>query len=210
VPSSIQSAYDRLAERYAELFNDELDRKPFDRALLKGFAEQVPPGWPIADIGCGPGEIGRFLHDLGHDVQGFDLSEGMVELARRLNPTMRFTPADMRDLPVEDGALGGIVAFYSIIHLARADAVSALREFRRALAPGGPLLLAFHQGEGELHEEGVLDTDISMDVTLFGAAEMATFAERAGLELDRLEVRPPYEFEYATHRAYLAAHRPGQ
>jgi ubiquinone/menaquinone biosynthesis C-methylase UbiE len=208
VPSSIETAYDRLAERYAELFIDELDQKPFDRALLKDFAARVQPGQPIADIGCGPGEIGRFLHDLGLDVQGFDLSAGMVAFARRFHPTMRFTQADMRELPVEDGALGGLVAFYSIIHLPRTDAVVALREFHRVLVPGGPVLLAFHRGEGEIHSEKVLDTDISMDATLFGAAEMATFAEEAGLELDRLEVRPPYEFEWETYRVYLAAHRP--
>ncbi|MBW2258756.1 MAG: SAM-dependent methyltransferase, partial [Deltaproteobacteria bacterium] len=72
MPSAIQTSYDRLAERYAEVFADELDGKPFDRTLLQGFAERVPPG-PIADIGCGPAQIGRFLHDLGRDVQGFDL-----------------------------------------------------------------------------------------------------------------------------------------
>jgi len=209
VPSTIETSYDRLAERYAEIFVDELDRKPFDRAWLREFASRVPAGLPIADIGCGPGEIGRFLHDLGHEVVGFDLSEGMLVVARRLHPTMRFTRADMRELPVEDVALGGIVAFYSIIHLPRADAVGALREFVRVLAPGAPLLLAFHRGEGEIHTERVLDDpEISMDATLYGPAEMATYAERAGLELDRLEVRPPYECEWDTHRVYLAAHRP--
>jgi ubiquinone/menaquinone biosynthesis C-methylase UbiE len=207
--TSIQSAYDRLAEKYAELFIDELDHKPFDRAWLKEFKARVQPGLPVGDIGCGPGEIGRFLHDLGLEVQGFDLSEGMLEMARRLHPTMRFVQADMRDLPLDDGALGGLVAFYSIIHLPREDVVKALREFHRVLVPGGPVLLCYHRGEGELVSENVLDTDISMSATLFGAAEVATYAEEAGLELDRLQVRPPYEIEWETHRVYLAAHRPG-
>jgi hypothetical protein len=34
-------AYDASAEEFAELFRDDLVRKPWDRALLAGFAELV-------------------------------------------------------------------------------------------------------------------------------------------------------------------------
>ena len=54
--------------------------------------------------------------------------------------------------------LRGIVSFYAIIHLTRAEAAMTLQEFARVLQPGGFLLLAFHGGEGEIHSFGMVWT----------------------------------------------------
>ena len=75
---------------------------------------------PACDLGCGPGHVARHLHARGLSVTGFDLSRGMLAAARRLNPGLPFAQADMRALPVANGEeLGGIAAFYSILHLPR-------------------------------------------------------------------------------------------
>ncbi|HJY25727.1 MAG TPA: class I SAM-dependent methyltransferase, partial [Actinomycetes bacterium] len=81
-----RAGYDAVAEPYASRFRDELRHKPVDRALLSAFAEQVRRERPVADIGCGPGQVTRFLHESGLDVVGMDLSPRMVEVARRDNP----------------------------------------------------------------------------------------------------------------------------
>ncbi|GEM_PF-2129870 len=147
----IQASYDLVAEQYADNFFDELNRKPFDRQLLDRFAasilqdnqgrqeDQEDAAATVWDLGCGPGHVGRYLAERGVTVCGLDLSEQMVAVARRLNPDMAFTQGTMLALPVGDGALAGIVAFYAIIHLTRAEAQDALREFHRALRPGGQL-----------------------------------------------------------------------
>ena len=57
----------------------------------------------------------------------------MMEQARRLNPGIEFRQGNMLSLDVEDGAWGGIVAFYSIIHLSRSEITAALTEMKRAL-----------------------------------------------------------------------------
>jgi ubiquinone/menaquinone biosynthesis C-methylase UbiE len=61
-------------------------------------------------------------------------------------PRIRFETASMHALPLADGALGGIVSWYSVIHAAPGDLPSYLEEFRRVLAPGAPLLAAFFEG----------------------------------------------------------------
>src|SRR5437867_6393483 len=55
--AAIQASYDRVATEYAGRFFDELAHKPLDRALLNCFAEQVQGRGPVADLGCGPGQI---------------------------------------------------------------------------------------------------------------------------------------------------------
>ena len=150
VRALLRGTYDAVAERYQQEIGGELAGKPFDRELLAAFAREVRG--PLCDLGCGTGHVTRFLKDHGAtDVVGVDLSPGMLAVARREHPDIRFEERDMTALDaVPDGAWAGVVAFYSLIHVPRADLVATLRGIRRCLAPGGPLLVAFHIGEDTL------------------------------------------------------------
>lgn len=198
----LAATYDRVAQAYADQFFTELDRKPFDRAFLDRFAASVAGRGRVCDVGCGPGHVGRYLAARGVDVFGRDLSPGMVALAQRLTPTMRFEQGDMLALDLPDSTLAGIVAFYSLIHLERAAVTRALAEIARVLIPGGLLLLAFHGGEGEVHAEDWFGCGVSIDATLFQPAEMATYMEQAGFSIEEVVTREPYEFEYPSQRVY--------
>src|SRR6266853_1655984 len=123
----LEASYDRVAQEYAREFQDELDRKPFDRKILDWLVEKVNGTGPICDLGCGPGQIARYLKSRGAAACGIDLSIEMVNCAKRLNPDIPFQQGDMLALTdVADGAFGGIAAFYSIIHVAPTDVVRAL------------------------------------------------------------------------------------
>src|SRR5262245_58801162 len=98
----LQTSYDRVAEEYARRIAGELAHKPLDRALLERFAEQIRELGPACDIGCGPGHVARYVHDCGVETWGIDLSPGMVEIARRLNPGMTFRQANMLALDLPD------------------------------------------------------------------------------------------------------------
>ena len=198
----LAATYDRVAQAYADQFFTELDRKPFDRELLDRFAAILKDRGRVCDVGCGPGHVGRYLAGRSVDVFGLDLSPGMVALARDLNPAMRFEQGDVLALDLPDGALAGIVAFYSLIHLERAAVTRALAEMARVLIPGGLLLLAFHGGEGEVHAEDWFGCGVSIDATLFQPAEMAASMVQAGFDVEEVVTREPYEFEYPSRRIY--------
>lgn len=144
-------AYDAVAVRYAEFARDELDALPLDRAVLAAFAELVrtTDAGPVAELGCGPGRVAPYLRDLGLDVFGVDLSPVMIDLAREAYPDLRFEVGSMDALDLADGELSGIVSWYSVIHTPPQDMPSYFDEFRRVLAPGGHLLLAFFESEDE-------------------------------------------------------------
>src|SRR5579871_6597302 len=129
----LRDSYDRVARRYADAHFGELEHKPLDRALLATFAEILPDPGRVADIGCGPGQVARYLHGLGINAFGVDLSPGMVQLARELSPGMEFIQGSMLELPLPDVALAGITAFYCIIHLLPEQRPGALAEFYRVL-----------------------------------------------------------------------------
>jgi SAM-dependent methyltransferase len=208
--SETEASYDRVAEQFAEEFFGELERKPFDRELLNGFADAVRGRGRVCEIGCGPGQIARYLQDQGVEMCGIDLSGELVNAARRLNPDIPFEQGDMLALDVPEASLAGVVCFYSIIHLAREDAARALRQMRRATQPGGSLLVSFHGGEGELRREEWYGQPVAIVVTLFGTEEMAGYMEAAGFEVERMVEREAYEFEYPTRRVYAFGSKPAR
>src|SRR5579863_492371 len=144
--NSIRQSYDRLAEEYTRRIADELRHKPLDRELLDRFAKQTKGRGEVCDMGCGPGHVARYLRDAGASVFGLDLSPGMLEQARKLNPDISFREGNMLALDIPDGTLAGITAFYAIVNIPKQSLPVVFREFQRVLRPGGRLLLAFHAG----------------------------------------------------------------
>ncbi|MFK0232571.1 class I SAM-dependent methyltransferase [Streptomyces vinaceus] len=143
-------AYDGVVDLYASLFADRLETRPFARAMVETFAELVRGTGNLrtADVGCGPGHLTAMLHGLGLDAFGLDLSPAMVDHARRAHPALRFDEARMEAVPVGDGALGGVMAHYSMIHTPPGELPAVLAEQARVLAPGGLFLVSFFGTEG--------------------------------------------------------------
>jgi SAM-dependent methyltransferase len=204
-----QSSYDRVADEYVRQIFDELQHKPLDRELLDRFAASVRDAGLACDMGCGPGQVARYLHEQGASVCGVDLSAEMVKRARQLNPGVEFQQGDMLALDVHDGAWAGIAAFYSIIHIPRGDLAQALGELRRALRPGGLLLLAFHIGSDAIHLDEWWGHKVCVDFFFFLPDEMAGYLRSAGFEVEEIIERDPYpDVEHPSRRAYIFARRP--
>ena len=140
--SRTRESYDELAATYTDRIFTELAGKPLDRHLLNRLAEDVRGHGLVVDLGCGPGHVARYLHDQGVRMLGIDLSPRMIDSARQRSPDIEFRVGDMRALDLPDGALAGIVAFYSLIHIGEPEMRATLRELRRVLAPGGLQLSA--------------------------------------------------------------------
>lgn len=210
--NDVESGYDRIADEYARRIYDELRSKPLDRELLDRFAESVGTTGLVCDLGCGPGQVARYLQGRGLQVCGDDLSEGMLQRARQLNPDIEFYPGDMRALPVPDNTWAGIAAFYAIVNLSLVEVSQSLQEMIRVLKPGGRLLLAFHLGDdGAQIEDNIWDLGVSLDFTFFRASTILEYMRDAGFEIDEVIERDPYapEVEYQSRRAYIFAHKPG-
>lgn len=200
----LATAYDTVAQAYEDAFLDELDDKAEDRRLLRDFAGAADH--PIVDLGCGPGQVGRFLQDHGRRVIGAHNSAAMA--ARASVHLGSAVVADIRRLPFGDASLGGVVAFYSIIHVRRDELGAAMAELRRALRPGGCVLLAAHQGVGLVEQEEFLGHAVPFVATLFTLDELVEATRRAGLHVTLARRRDPLVSEHPTERLYVAAERP--
>ena len=207
---SIRESYDRLADEYARRIFNELQHKALDRELLNRFAAQVIGHGEVCDMGCGPGQVACYLHDLGVKVFGLDLSPQMLEEARQLSPEISFLEGNMMALDFRDGRLAGIAAFYAIVNIPQESLPLVFREMERVLQPGGLLLLAFHIGDEVLHEDELLGRPISMDFFLLQPSAIRQYLEAAGLAVEEIVEREPFapEVEYQSRRAYVFARKP--
>lgn len=185
-----RASYNAVAGRYAERFANELVARPLDRGLLGGFVEMVRAAGlgPVADIGCGTGRVTAWLSDQGVAASGIDLSPGMIEQARRRYPGLRFEVGSMLALDVPDGGLGGVLAWYSTIHVPDELLPGVFAEFRRVLAPGGLVLLGFQIGDEPWHMTEAMGHPISLDFHLRQPDLLAGLLGQAGLEV-RLRTR---------------------
>lgn len=149
--AAVRESYDTVAADYARVVKSPAELDPLSRGMLAAFAELVRADGrgPVADLGCGPGKVTAHLAGLGLEVFGVDVSPRMVELARKAHPDLRFSVGSMTALDLEDGRLGGILAYYSTHHTPPELLPRVFAEFHRTLTPGAPLMLAGHAGEDE-------------------------------------------------------------
>jgi SAM-dependent methyltransferase len=206
----LQTSYDLVAEDYAANFRDEMDHKPFDRKMLDWLVEKVGGRGIICDIGCGPGQVARYLFDRGAAACGVDLSPEMIAHARKLNPGILFSQGDMLSLSaIRDASFGGAAAFYSIIHVPRTSLNQAFAELNRVLVSSGTLLLAFHIGQETVHMDEWWGKEVSLDFNFLETGEIKEQLKAAGFALEEVIERDPYpEVEYPSRRAYIFARKP--
>lgn len=201
-----RESYDLVAVDYEKLVRDELAAIPMDRAVLAVFAElvQATGSGPVADVGCGPGRITAHLHSLGCDVFGVDLSARMIAVARGRHPELRFETGSMTALDLADGSLHGLAAWYSVIHTPPDLLPTVFAEFRRVLAPGGQLVLAFQVGDERVHLEQAYGHPVSIDAYRLVPDRIAELLTDAGL-LVHTRIRREAAGRERSPQAYLMA-----
>lgn len=206
----VRSAYDTVAADYARQLPDMRAEAPVDIAMIATFVDSVRDGGlgPVADIGCGTGRVTAHLAALGVEVSGIDLSPGMVDVARAGYPQLRFEVGSMTGLELPDGAVGGVLAWYSIIHTPPEQLPDVFAEFFRVLAPGGDLLLGFQVGDERRRITHAYGHDVSCDAYRRQPEDVADLLTRTGFDVHTRLLREAQGRWENSPQASLLARRP--
>jgi len=139
--------FDDLANKFARATDVALEQNnyPRGRLIVEMVSASVPRGGRIIDYGCGPGRLSRLLAVAGFRVRGLDISQPMLDEARKLDRSN----LDLEFLPIvgpDDRALAAAscdaVVCSSVIEYV-ADPEGLLACFRTVLHPGGVLVISY-------------------------------------------------------------------
>ena len=110
----------------------------------------IPKGGnEILEIGCGPGNITKYLlkHNPRLQITGLDIAPNMVTLAKKNNPTANFRVMDCRSINTIKSKFNGIVCGFCIPYLIEKDTYKLLKDCNNLLIQGGILYLSFVEGD---------------------------------------------------------------
>ena len=125
------------AEIYEEFFVPALFRQ---WAPVVADAAATKAGQRVLDVACGTGVLARKAADQGGSVTGLDRNEGMLEMAKRMAPSIEWKTGRAEQLPFPDASFDAVVSQFGLMFFD--DRAEALREMRRVLKPGGRLAVA--------------------------------------------------------------------
>lgn len=136
----VREQYDRLASSYDERWRSYVsDTLAFLKDYLRLSGDER-----VLDVACGTGELERILlaEYPGLDIIGVDLSENMLEVARRkptANQNATFEQGSAEELPFSDESFDLVVSANSFHYFD--DPLVSLREMRRILEPGSQAVI---------------------------------------------------------------------
>lgn len=139
------TAYKTIAPAYSRCWSND----PCMQGRLDNFSKYLPQDALIIDIGCGTGRDVKYLVSKNYRAFGVDLSEAMLDEARKLFPDGLFSIMDMRHLGVSTATCDGAWASASVIHLPKSELHCALEEISRILKKDGVLFLSMQEGVGQ-------------------------------------------------------------
>ncbi|MDB5221477.1 MAG: Methyltransferase type 11 [Chitinophagaceae bacterium] len=155
--------WNKVAKLYQDKFMDlDLYDDTYDT-----FCEEVKiENATILEIGCGPGNITKYLLNKRPDfrIEGIDISPNMIELAKANNPTVNFKVMDCREIDKLHSTFDGIICGFCLPYLSESDSSKLVKDCGNLLNDKGVLYISFVEGD---YSKSGFQTASSGDRTYF-------------------------------------------
>ena len=138
--------WDKLASAYQDRFMDlDLYDDTYDRfcTLLE------KQGASIFEIGCGPGNITRYLLNKRPDfkIKATDVAPSMLTLAKKNNPAVEVALMDCREIDQVKETYDGIVCGFCMPYLSKEDSLKFIKNCAGLLLTDGVLYFSAIEGD---------------------------------------------------------------
>lgn len=160
-------AYDGFVSTYVRENEEGVDRKmgPIFKARLKTLMQLAEwstlQGKKALEVGCGTGrDIEEFKLEGLTDYLGLELSNEMLNLASSRHPDFNFQQRDFYEYPYPEETYDLIWASAALLHLTPDEALETIRNFYKALKPGGTAMISMRIKMGRDDKEpGMMESE---------------------------------------------------
>lgn len=153
--------------KIASLYNDKFMDLDLYNDSYDIFTELIPKrNSAILEIGCGPGNITKYLLDKRPDfkITATDIAPKMIELAKKNNIAAHFKVLDSRDIGKLHTEYDAIIAGFCIPYLSKEDCTKLIKDSSNLLVDNGVIYLSFVEGN---YEDSSYQTGSSGDRIFF-------------------------------------------
>lgn len=154
-PLETSQTWNKLASLYQDKFMDlTLYNHTYD--YICNSINQ--PNAKLLDVGCGPGNVIKYLLSKrpDFDMLGLDIAPNMIALAKKNNPTAKFKVMDCRHINTLNQQFDGIIAGFCLPYLSPAETNELISNAYGLLNPNGFVYLSFV--EGNANQSGFKDS----------------------------------------------------
>ncbi|MPY54010.1 class I SAM-dependent methyltransferase [Streptomyces acidicola] len=174
--------FDSLGMDYEHAF---AGRKQAQIDAVEELSCRLAPGSRVLDVGCATGRpTTEQLCARGLDVTGIDVSEVMLDHARRQVPQARLVLADIFCDTADLGVYDAVVCLFCLVNLPEPHFVEGLRRLAARTVPGGTVLVAVPEFQGI---EEVPFLDLTYRPVRCLREDVHRYAQSADLEVERVE-----------------------
>lgn len=152
--------FDKTAEYYSLIYTSFKNYEDEASQVADLIRARRPEAKEVLEVACGPALHSKYLiANHGFSVDGVDLDEQFVSIAREVNPGGRFEQGDMRTFDMGKTYDAVICLFSSIGYMrTKEDLAAAIGNMKKHASPGGVIIVepwlqpdAFETGRLHLH-----------------------------------------------------------
>lgn len=139
------TAYNKNSEDYTNKFMNF----PLYEKKIKEFVSFLDCGNEVLDLGCGPGNVLKWLCSSGKEfsITGVDLSEKMLKIAEKNIPEGKFYCEDITNISFDESTFDVIILSFCIVHLDDNEMKVVLEKASKYLRDKGKIYLSFMEGK---------------------------------------------------------------
>ena len=194
--------YNEIAQEYEKEFGNDYSDTPYIDIFLNYL-----DGKKVLDIGCGVGNLTKYILDKGFNVDGIDLSEEMLNIAKSKYDDINFLQMNMKDI-ILDKKYDGIMLAYSLFHLTKQEVLEVLPKYYSLLNNKGKMLLILQSGKGEQVIDEPLKNGLKMFINYYSLEEIREVLEDNNFKILYTDLKKPEsEFELGNEKIIIICER---
>jgi len=193
--------WDKVALSYQDKFMDlDLYNDSYD--LFCSLVKKPDP--KIFEIGCGPGNITRYILSKRPDfkIRGIDVSQNMIKLAKENNPAAEFELMDCRKVDGLTSEFDAVICGFCMPYLSKEDCEKLIKDCSFLLIKGG--ILYFSTIEDDYHKSGY-ETNSSGEHQVYVYYHEAEYLKKY-LEENAFEIKSVSRKSYQKTETVLSTH----